>query len=249
MSRLSLPIFGAMLLLPLTALAQQQINLSVQNIPVSATRLVAVVDGGGISGTLRASQDVPAGTGSSSLALGVPSGGPYRVRVIAFTAGGVFPAILGSGKTTGVVVASGSTVNASVSLASPSFAVDTSTPPSANDGASVTVKINITDPGDFLDGVSFGQLWGGTKSPTQNITGTPTPGVSRPLAAATPSVHCGSPASLLLVRFSTTSSKGLPLTYANPGGTGRGPLPALAEPAAWSGSATNHVVEQARVST
>jgi uncharacterized protein (TIGR03437 family) len=184
-SRLSVPIFGAMLLLPLTALAQQQINLSVQNIPVSATRLVAVVDGGAISGTLRASQDVPAGTGSSSLALGVPAGGPYRVRVIAFTAGGVYPAILGSGKATGVAVGSGATVNASVSLGNVSFAVDPTTPTSADEGASVTVKINITDPGDYLDGVSFGQLWGGAKSPTQNLAGSPTPGALKALGNGT----------------------------------------------------------------
>jgi hypothetical protein len=56
-----------MLVLPLTALAQQ-INLSVRNLPAPATR----VDGGGISSTLRASQDVPAGPGFSSLVLGMP---------------------------------------------------------------------------------------------------------------------------------------------------------------------------------
>jgi uncharacterized protein (TIGR03437 family) len=215
--RLRSLLFGVMVLLPLAA-AGQQINLSVTNIPANATRWVAVVDGGGISGTLRASQDVPTGTGSSSLALGVPSGGPYRVRVIAFVAGGIFPSILRSGKTTGVAVASGATVNASVSLADVSFSVDSSTPSSANEGASVAVKINIADRGDFLDGVSFGQLWGGAKPPTQNPTGAPTPGALTSLGNGayefTTAVNLPTAGPVFYYQFEATA-----FAFANPDGT------------------------------
>jgi hypothetical protein len=143
---------GLMLLLPLMASAQQ-LNLSVGNIPPAATRLVAVVDGGSISGTLRGSQDVSAGIGSSAISMGVLSGGPYRIRVIAFASGGTFPAVLRSGKTTGISVSANGSTSASVRLGDVNGAVDSSTPTSASAGAQVTVRINITDPGDFLAGV------------------------------------------------------------------------------------------------
>jgi hypothetical protein len=182
MRRLMSLLFGVLLLMPLAARAQQ-INLTVTNIPTSATRVVAVVDGRGITGSLRASQDVTTGAGSSSLALGVPSGGPYRIRAIAYTAGGVFPAILRSGKTTGIAVGSAGTLNASVNLADVSFSVDPTTPSSANAGANVTVNVDIVDPGDFLDGVSSGELWSGTSAPTQNLKGAPTSGTLKSLGS------------------------------------------------------------------
>ena len=152
------------------------INLSVGNIPPAATRLVAVVDGGSISGTLRGSQDVSAGIGSSTFSMGVPSGGPYRIRVIAFTSGSTFPAVLRSGKTTGVSVSTSGSTSASVTLGDVTGAVDPSTPTSASAGAQVTIKINITDPGDFLAGVSSGRLWSSTSPLTQNTTGAQTSG-------------------------------------------------------------------------
>src|ERR1035437_3061870 len=166
---------GLMLLLPLMASAQQ-LNLSVGNIPPAATRLVAVVDGGSISGTLRGSQDISAGIGSSTFSMGVPSGGPYRIRVIAFTSGSTFPAVLRSGKTTGVSVSTSGSTSASVTLGDVTGAVDPSTPTSASAGAQVTIKINITDPGDFLAGVSSGRLWSSTSPLTQNTTGAQTSG-------------------------------------------------------------------------
>src|ERR1039457_660729 len=166
---------GLMLLLPLMASAQQ-LNLSVGNIPPAATRLVAVVDGVSISGTLRGSQDISAGIGSSTFSMGVPSGGPYRIRVIAFTSGSTFPAVLRSGKTTGVSVSTSGSTSASVTLGDVTGAVDPSTPTSASAGAQVTIKINITDPGDFLAGVSSGRLWSSTSPLTQNTTGAQTSG-------------------------------------------------------------------------
>ena len=152
------------------------LNVSVGNIPASATRLVAAVDGGTISGALWSSKEVSSGVGSTTLSLGVPSGGPYRIRVIAFTSGGTFPAVLRSGKATGISVASGATANASITLADVSGAIDPSTPTSANAGTQVTIKINITDPGDFLVGVSSARLWSSTNPLTQNTTGAQTSG-------------------------------------------------------------------------
>jgi hypothetical protein len=131
MCRLRSGLLGLMLLLPLAARAQQ-INLTVGGIPASATRLVAVVDDGTISGTLRASKDVLSEAGSSRFALGVPPGGLYRIRGITYAVGGVFPAVLRSGRTTSIAVGSSSTVNASVALADESLTVDPSRTAAAN---------------------------------------------------------------------------------------------------------------------
>ena len=94
--------------LPLTA---QNLSVSVSNIPANATRLVALVDGGGLGNPLQARQDVAADAGTATMNIGVPAGGPYRIRVIAFRAGGTFPAISRSGKATGASVASGSSAS------------------------------------------------------------------------------------------------------------------------------------------
>jgi hypothetical protein len=92
------------------------------------------------------------------------------MRVIAFVAGSQYPTILRSGKTTGVSVASGGTTNASVTLADVSGAVDPSTPTSVVAGQGGIIKINLTDPGDFLDGAT-GILYTSPSPPLGNHNG------------------------------------------------------------------------------
>ena len=125
----------------------QTINLQVSAIPGAATRVVAVVDQGGLAAPLRYAQDITPGAPSATLPLAVPAGGPYRVRAIAFTAGLAYPAILRSGKTTGVLVPNLTAVSAQIALTAINAAVDTATPSSAPAGSTVTLAANIADAG------------------------------------------------------------------------------------------------------
>lgn len=150
--------------------------LTVSAIPQQATRLVAVIDGGGLATALRASQNIAAGIGTATMSVGVPVGGPYRVRVIAFIANGTFPAVLRSGKITGVSVAAGAGTGVSVTLEDVTGALDPATPTSGNAGAPLNIRVDITDPGDFLDGVTAGRLWSSTTPFTHNLYGSQTEG-------------------------------------------------------------------------
>lgn len=144
-----------LVLLPLALVAvsafAETINISITNIPASATKLVVWVDGGAISGRLPAIQNFAAGTSSLALRVGVPAGGPYRVRTFASTAGWDAP-LLRSGQAGGISVGAGATVAASISLGDVIIALDPSVPNSASAGSSVFVKCNITDPGDVIEG-------------------------------------------------------------------------------------------------
>src|SRR3954451_7863494 len=161
----------------------ESLNVTVSNIPAAANRMVVVVDGGPIIGTLKANHDFPVGMSPVTLPLGVPAGGPYRVRAIAFTKDGIFPAVLRSGKATGISINSGSTANATVNIGDVSGAVDPSTPTSADPGSRVTIKVNITDPGDFLTGAlsATGRIFTSTTPPTQGMTSLAGTQVSGPL--------------------------------------------------------------------
>ena len=137
----------------------QTINLQVTAIPSAATRLVAVVDQGGLAAPIRFAKDVTAGASASILALDVPAGGPYRLRAIAFTAGLAYPAILRAGKTAGLYVPNLASVSAQISLAGLNAALDASTPYSAPAGSTVTLSANVADPGDTGAGASGARVY------------------------------------------------------------------------------------------
>lgn len=155
-------------LLPLLAIllsgwtCAQTINLQVSAIPSFATRVVAVVDQGGLATPLRFPKDVTAGNSAATLAIAVPAGGPYRVRAIAFTAGLAYPAILRAGKVMGVLVPNQTTVSAQIALAARNAALDAATPASAPAGSTVTLAANITDPGDTGIGASATRVYSAT---------------------------------------------------------------------------------------
>jgi hypothetical protein len=126
--------------LQMTLSAANTISLTVLNIPATATRLVALVDGGTLSSPAAASKSV-SGMSSTVLSLGVPSGGTYRVRVIAHDSSSK---VLRSGKATSTGGA------ASISLSDLAVAVDSSTPSSVIAGSQTSIKLNVTDAGDVL---------------------------------------------------------------------------------------------------
>jgi uncharacterized protein (TIGR03437 family) len=149
-----------------TFVSSSTVFVSVTNIPSSAQYLAAVVDGAGIPGPLTSSQTISPGIGSSSMSVAVPPGGPYRIRVIALAT----QFVLRSGKTT-VSTSSSGTTSASVTLADVSGTVDPSTPAAGGAGTRVAVKLNLTDPGDFLDGPLYasGRLFSWTSPPSINL--------------------------------------------------------------------------------
>ena len=152
-------------LLLLTALCgciyAQSIALTVRNIPAAANKVTMVVDGPGIAGKVWTCQPFAVGTGTFSFNTSVPAGGPYRIRAIVFrsVSGETFPAILRSGKSTGVIVASGSVANVSITLADIPIALDAASATSGGAGALVALRVNINDDNEVMAGRTTGRIW------------------------------------------------------------------------------------------
>jgi len=88
---------------------------------------------------------------SGSVTLGVPAGGPYRVRVIAVDprTGGTFPLMNATGKVEGVTVTAGALSTAPVTLAQPT--INITAPASVTPGQAVSITWTVTDPGASID--------------------------------------------------------------------------------------------------
>ncbi|HEY3440674.1 MAG TPA: carboxypeptidase regulatory-like domain-containing protein [Paludibaculum sp.] len=149
----------------------QTINLQVSAIPSTATRVVAVVDQGGLAAPIRFSKDVTAGALTCTMSMAVPAGGPYRVRAIAFTAGLAYPAILRSGKSAGLYVPNLTAVSAQIALAGLNAALEVSTPLSAPAGSTVTLAASVADPGDSGAGASGARVYSLTSALAGNQLG------------------------------------------------------------------------------
>ena len=148
-----------------SALYSQSIAVGVSNIPAQATAIDVRVDGGALQGLLTGTTEVSPGTSSTTLQVGVPAGGPYRVRVVAYVGAPVFPGrMLRSGKVTGIVVAGAGTVNAAVTLGDMVLTLDPATTSGAAPGSPVMVQARLTDPGEIAESVfSSSNLTGDTQ--------------------------------------------------------------------------------------
>lgn len=147
-------------------LLNTNIVLNVANIPTDADKVVAVIDQGGINSRVEIAHD---GSGTVKNTLSVPAGGPYRIRIIAYKNGGTFPAILAGGKENNVTVAEGEQKPVSIALSSPKITLDESNSSEVSAGSNFIIKLNITDPADFLN--SSGRLWWNTTYPAGNLYG------------------------------------------------------------------------------
>src|SRR5512133_716535 len=118
--------------------------------PAPTDELVVVVDGGGLGAPV-VDHVTGAGMTSASLILGVPAGGPYRVRALAADPASTQGVIIGSasGRATGVTVAAGALTDVDVTLAAPS--VEITAPASVEAGNAITISWTYTDPGSALD--------------------------------------------------------------------------------------------------
>jgi hypothetical protein len=150
--------------------AAQSISLSVGNVPSLAANVIVVVDGGAIPSI----QPVVAASGSGgsgqiAMNLGVPAGGPYRVRAIAVTGGG---AVLRSGQAGSISVPSGGSTQANITLQDVTATFESVTPSSATAGSTVPIRLLITDPGDSLSPPSSAGLNASFTPFTVNGSGT-----------------------------------------------------------------------------
>lgn len=155
--------------------ADATLTMNIIGIPPSAGSVVAVVDGGAIQGSASALQRFTPGATSVQVDLGVPAGGPYRVRAVALSTD-IVPTVLKGGLVAGLSAATGSVVLADLTLAETTATLDPSTPSSASAGSTVTVRVNITDPGAVLDGIRYSQFWTGTQPFLSNLRGIPATG-------------------------------------------------------------------------
>ncbi len=138
----------------MTLTAPNTIGLTISGIPVSASRVVVLVDGGSLPEPAAAAQNTGGAT-TLNVTFGVMAGSPYRVRVIAHDAGSK---LLSSGMATGVTVTAGASVPVSLTLSDIPAQLDPSTPAAAVAGSQVTVKANITDSGSSLK-TGLSQCW------------------------------------------------------------------------------------------
>ena len=146
------------------------IDVSVSGIPSTASEIISVIDGNGIS--LRNST---ATNGATSLVLrsGLPAGNGYRVRVVAIRGSGTFPSVVAGGKAAGVNVAANAIVMANVSLTAPTLTLAGSNPTAVSPGATFVIAGSITDSANFLDGSTTLRMWTNTgTAPTTNTVGT-----------------------------------------------------------------------------
>src|SRR5215469_6411511 len=165
------------LLLVSTPAVCESVFVSVNNIPAQATRVAVVIDGGAISGQLTGQQDFAYGTSSANLTVGVPAGGPYRMRAVAYdgTVGG--SPLLRSGQAISIQVSTGGLLSVTIGLGDISITRDPSTPALGATGSRVTFSFDITDPGDAIEGLS-GLFY---SSPTLFVSPNPGPAVVNPV--------------------------------------------------------------------
>ena len=130
--------------LTMSLVAASTVNLTVSNIPSTATRLVVNVDGGSLTAASISAANISAGAPSALIPLGVPVGGPYRARVLAHDGS---QQLLRTGSATGIASGSGGSVPADVALADVSTTVASSTPSAAAYGSALAVSMDFIDTG------------------------------------------------------------------------------------------------------
>lgn len=148
----------------LVAFAQGTASLTVNNIPLSAARVVAIANPQAGTALTYAVQKLPVSRSSTVMNIALPAGS-YRIRVLADTLG---KALRATGQTTAAVPVSGS-VAAAVSLSSVAASVAPSTPSTTPAGAQVPIAFNISDQGDVLESARADLFTG--QAPFNLVTG------------------------------------------------------------------------------
>ena len=139
------------------------VNVTVMGIPYGAARLVVLVDGP-LPGVVSTEQTVPSGASTLAILVALPAG-VYRIRALVDAATGD---IMATGQAPATVPASG-TGPGWVTVSPPLISVSSSTPASAQAGASVMLGFNMAEAGDVIENANA-YLYTGT-SPFNLVTG------------------------------------------------------------------------------
>jgi hypothetical protein len=131
------------------------LSLDVQNLPPQSSSVYLLADRGGIDGFLSATFSVaPGSNGSARIDVGLPPGGPYRIRVGALGAATASwnTRLLASGQASVLVPATG-TPSASLALSPVALTLDPANPVSTPAGRFFTLSYTVQEPGGLLEGV------------------------------------------------------------------------------------------------
>jgi predicted RNA methylase/plastocyanin len=144
--------------------------------PAPTNEFIVAVDGGAFGSTPQVSHLTGSSITSGTLILGVPAGGPYRVRAMAVdprSTSSTFPIMNASAKADNVTVTTGSLTDVSITLAP--ISVTITAPTSVAAGSQVQISWAYTDPGAGLDRTPAaldGRVFYSTTPMTQDLTGT-----------------------------------------------------------------------------
>jgi hypothetical protein len=142
----------------------------------ATNEFIVAVDGGAFGSTPQVSHLTGSSMTSGALILGVPAGGPYRIRAIAVdprSTNATFPIMNASGKADNVTVTTGSLTDVSITLALMSVTI--TAPTNVLAGSQVQISWTYTDPGAALDRTPAaldGRVFYSTTPLTQDLTGT-----------------------------------------------------------------------------
>ncbi|MBC8059684.1 MAG: hypothetical protein H7Y18_03365 [Clostridiaceae bacterium] len=144
------------------------INLHMDKIPSGITKLFAVLENGSTAIKI----EIPAnGSETQDATFFIPSGQDYTLKVIGYKEGGTFPSVLAGGKVSNLNIVEDQSLDVNLTLTKPTVEVDPSTPTQVKTSEKFTIKLNITDPADFLQDVSGARIWWNTIIPSTNTTG------------------------------------------------------------------------------
>jgi uncharacterized protein YjdB len=143
--------------------------------PFATNEFIVAIDGGAFGSTAQVSHLTGSSMTAGTLTLGVPTGGPYRVRAIAVdprSTNSTFPIMNASGKADNVTVSTGTATNVAITLAPMSVTI--TAPSTVTAGSQVQISWTYTDPGAGLAraGSPDGRLFYNTTPMTQDLTGT-----------------------------------------------------------------------------
>ena len=133
-----------------------EVFAQIRNIPPAATRLALVLDGGGLSGPSTVVHDITERP-VTHVNLSAPSGGPYRLRVMAI-GGEWINGIFAGSVQDGLMVSSGGSIGVVVTLERVTVEMHTDTPSEVVVAQTFPIRLQITDPSHALEDATTGNL-------------------------------------------------------------------------------------------
>lgn len=149
-------------LLALSPLRAQSIQVTLTNWPATADRAVLLADRGPLDANPKTRLVVDRAVTEQTVTrtMNVPVAGGYRVRAVAYKRNGtVYPPLLRDGMVADLDVRAGAVTAASLAFSSAPIGVADATPAGPPPGGIANVELDFVDPGQFLSSGQSGLLW------------------------------------------------------------------------------------------